>query len=91
VYLFAPPDSTFIVSAGNWDREESSFHLPANGSSAAREVPVTIQRAISSCNVRFNIPSSLQGENSDLQGSSLPASPAVRITGKHHAIKRTEL
>jgi hypothetical protein len=33
--------------------------LPANGSPAAREVPVTIQTAISSCNVRFNIPSSL--------------------------------
>jgi hypothetical protein len=58
VYLFALPNSTFIVSAGNWDWEESSFHLPANGSSAAREVPVTMQTAISSCNVRFNIPSS---------------------------------
>jgi hypothetical protein len=79
VYLFAPPDSTFIVSAGNWDREESSFHLPANGSSAAREVPVTMQTAISSCNVRFNIPSSLQGEDSDRRAHRYRPARAVRI------------
>jgi hypothetical protein len=43
-----------------------------------------MQTAISSCNVRFNIPSSLQGEDSDPQGSSLPTSPgAVRIAEKH--------
>src|SRR6202034_1975634 len=70
VYLFALPASTFIVSAGNWDREESSFHLPANGSSAAREISMTRQTAISSCIVPFNICFSLQGGDFDPPGSS---------------------
>jgi hypothetical protein len=83
VYLFAPPDSTFIVSAGNWDREESSFHLPANGSSAAREVPVTMQTAISSCNVRFTFRPPCEVKISIRRAHRYRPARAIRIAGKH--------
>src|SRR5580700_1014600 len=83
VNLFAPADTTFIVSVGNWDCEESSFHLPAKGSSAAREVPVKRQMAISSFNACFNVSSSLYGVMSSTQLSSFSMSTVIRVVLKH--------
>ena len=48
-----------------------------------REVPVTMQTAISSCNVRFNILSSLQGEDPIRRAHRYRPARAARIAGKH--------